>query len=72
MLPCLQSLVAKDLIKDLDDGNQTVLPAWDPMIFLFEHSIGASDFGHPGLARVVNRWTVKYFFIHATLVYLAE
>jgi hypothetical protein len=34
MLPFLQTLVATDLIKVLDDGNPTVLPAWDPMVCL--------------------------------------
>jgi len=39
MLPLLQCLVAKDLIKVLDDGNATVLPAWDPMVCLSCSSI---------------------------------
>ena len=34
----LQSLVPKDLIKVLDDGNPTVLPAWDPMVCSFPFS----------------------------------
>lgn len=31
-LQILQSVVPKDLIKILDDGNPTILPVWDPMV----------------------------------------
>ena len=41
MLQYLQSIVPKDLIKVLDDGNPTILPAWDPMVcfLLLQRSI---------------------------------
>ena len=32
MIQLVQSLVPKDLIKVLDDGNPTILPAWDLMV----------------------------------------
>jgi len=48
MLPLLQSLVGKDIIKVLDDGIPTI-PAClgsNGMFFLFEHSNEASEFGY--------------------------
>ena len=74
MLQFLQSLVPKELIKVLDDGNPTVLPAWDPMVWFITRAFDRciADFSYTGLARVINRCAVEYFFHRYHFVYLTQ
>jgi len=59
MLPLLQCLVAKDLIKVLDDGNATVLPAWDPMVRLSCSSIRSRRLSLVNLHRARSRDSIE-------------